>query len=386
MQNKPIRSYMEPLEILENEVVIGEIRQPNPNCVAGDIYFGGRKSTINYNTEDIPLKSGREPFFCLGLLPAMRSGKSLLINGEINEQLLRGSEKIQEIFYSWNPGWQKIKIQNAVPVSTKKLGNGGSACFFSGGIDSWYTFLRHKDEVTHIIFIDGLDVRPDDHVLHAGLLGDLKRAAKHYGKQLIEVHTDLRGFFHQTIPWKWVFGAALVSVGHLLTDHFSKIYIPASYSMETIIPNGISPLVDYLWSTDKTLFFHDGCEANRMQRTELVVTSDIALQTLHVCRKNHMQEGNCGRCEKCQRTMLELLVNGGLDRCTTFPSQLNPRRLARISIDPDILVFWYSILERLKDNPNFLALYLAVKKAISRSTKTRERIFQGKRAGVLLEE
>ena len=34
----------------------------------------------------------------------------------------------------------------------------GVACFFSGGLDSFHTHLKHREEVTHIIFVYGFDI------------------------------------------------------------------------------------------------------------------------------------------------------------------------------------------------------------------------------------
>ena len=29
--------------------------------------------------------------------------------------------------------------------------------FFSGGVDSTYTFLKHQDEISHVVYIHGFD-------------------------------------------------------------------------------------------------------------------------------------------------------------------------------------------------------------------------------------
>src|SRR5262249_59102310 len=54
--------------------------------------------------------------------------------------------------------------------------------------------------------------------------------------------------------------------------------------------------------------------------------------SLRVCWENPDGAYNCGRCEKCLRTMINLLIAGALDRCPTFPLPLDPVRVADLDI------------------------------------------------------
>ena len=63
---------------------------------------------------------------------------------------------------------------------------------------------------------------------------------------------------------------------------------------------------------------HVGLHLSRLQRARLVTQWDTALQNIQVCPRN-WPGNNCGECEKCVRTMLELLVLGALDRSRAFP-------------------------------------------------------------------
>ena len=62
--------------------------------------------------------------------------------------------------------------------------------------------------------------------------------------------------------------------------------------------------------------------------------SEVALQSLRVCWENRAGQYNCGRCEKCLRTMSNLRIAGALERCTTFSSRLDMSAISRVQI-PD---------------------------------------------------
>jgi hypothetical protein len=41
------------------------------------------------------------------------------------------------------------------------------ACFFKRGVDSFFSFLKHRDETTHLIFEYEFDIFPLDEALRA---------------------------------------------------------------------------------------------------------------------------------------------------------------------------------------------------------------------------
>jgi hypothetical protein len=183
-----------------------------------------------------------------------------------------------------------------------------------------------------------------------------------------EVKTNLRSFTERRIPYQQIFGPALAGVGHVLSKHFRKIYIAASEPYSHLIPDGSHPLMDPLWNTEALEFVHDGCEADRMAKVALLATSEVALQALRVCWKNTDGAYNCGRCEKCQRTMIQLHAAGALERCATFTVPLDLRRVARMPI-PGLSsrIFAEDNLRYLESRPEFRRLSKALRKALKRS-------------------
>ena len=98
-----------------------------------------------------------DPFVAAALLPAMRLGQKIEIDPDlaVSPQLLDGLQFLQEIHHTWNPIFKIVPIE-ARTAPSRALHNGVMS-FFSGGVDSTYTFLKRQSELTHLVFIQGFD-------------------------------------------------------------------------------------------------------------------------------------------------------------------------------------------------------------------------------------
>ena len=110
-----------------------------------------------------PVSRAGDPFLASALLPAMRQGKEIEVDPAlpVSAKFLGNASRLQEIFHSWNPKQLK-PIPISATTSPAKPINAGTATFFSGGVDSTYTFLKHLKEISHAIFIQGFDFYHDN--------------------------------------------------------------------------------------------------------------------------------------------------------------------------------------------------------------------------------
>ena len=286
---------------------------------------------IYYRSGDIQLTPRCEAFAAPALISCMRQGWNLELDDPVSPRFASGLESIQRIFRNWNPALHYIEIDHtlAAPSQTEASGVG---CFFTAGLDSFYTFLKHRDEITDLIFVHGFDIPLEEHALRDMVSKRLREIADAFGKRLIEVETNLRQSFLSPFT-KWgreAHGAALASVAHQLSSRLRKTYIASSCAYQDLFPWGTHPALDPHWSTESLEFVHDGCEANRLIKAELVSSSAVALQHLRVCFENPGGHYNCGRCEKCIRTMIELSTVGALERCSAFAEPLANERVGKI--------------------------------------------------------
>jgi len=67
-----------------------------------------------------------------------------------------------------------------------------------------------------------------------------------------------------------------------------------------------------------------------LKKVAFIADSDTALRFLRVCPEVGDGEYNCGRCEKCVRTMINLELEGKLGQCPTFDQPLEARSIRRL--------------------------------------------------------
>lgn len=308
------------------------------NTVSSVLHAGERPHNVYYHSTDAELRSHPEAFIAAGLLPAMARGGAMHVGAPVSQQFLEGLETVQDIYTSWWPELKRVRIDGASATQRSPSPESQVASFFSGGVDSFYTLLKHREEIDTLIFVHGFDVALEDADLRNRVSQRLREAADAFGKRLIEVETNLRTLTDSHRPasgWERAHGAALASVALLLAPEFRRVYVPATHTYRDLFPWGSHPLLDTCWSTEALALFHDGCEATRVQKCEWITDSDAALQSLRVCWRNPGGSYNCGECEKCQRTMINLLAAGGHRRCPTFDRSLSWDRVASMSPKDD---------------------------------------------------
>jgi 7-cyano-7-deazaguanine synthase in queuosine biosynthesis len=300
---------------------------------SASVTIDGKSYQLKYKVSEGPLAKGSEPFLAAALLPAMKVAQPMQISGTVSPKLLTATQTIQEIFHKWFPSeFQKIQVQTEPDLQDAVSHGTEVGAFFSGGVDSFYTFLKHQDEITKIILIHGFNRYYSD-ALRLKVTKHIRWVARELGKPLIEVETNVRQLSDQYADYTDHYvGSMLASVGLLLSPQFRKIYIPATNSYEYLEPEGTHPILDPLWSTEYLTFEHDGCEAYRVEKIARIAQSDIALRSLRVCFENRDDAFNCGRCEKCIRTMVGLKAAGALERCTTFNEKLDIKAVSSLKI------------------------------------------------------
>jgi hypothetical protein len=272
------------------------------------------------------------------LLPCMKLGLDMRVPGVSSARLVQSTTAIQRIFHAWDKRFTPISI-HAEEVSDKPShagGDRGEGSFFSGGIDSLYTLARHRDEIDHLVLIYGFDIDLEDSALRRQVSQRLAAFAARTGKNLIEIETNLGTFLRQQVGWSLGHGPALASVGLLLTSCLNRLRIPATHTLADDLPWGSHPNLDPLWSTESLEFVHDSADVTRVQKTERVAAWPEAMQCLRVCWKNTGGAYNCGRCEKCLRTMVTLEMLGALQGCADlFAEPLSLQRVSALRLHDD---------------------------------------------------
>jgi hypothetical protein len=276
----------------------------------------------------------------VALLPlAARLGEELRIPLPVDRLLVRNLTELLRIWRGWYPSLHDVPLDVTIceyAVARRPGPPARTAAFFSGGVDSFYTVLRHaaggvgRLNVDELIAVEGFDFPLGHRGAFEGHLARLREAGSDLRKSVVWVTTNLRETRLREAPWADLWhGCALASVGLALERRYRHLLIAASSVYEEAEPLGSHPLTDPLLSTSTTQIVHDGADATRTEKTAHVAQHDVALRALRVCYREYAS-GNCGRCRKCSLTMATLDALGVLDRCPTFPQGLDLERIGRI--------------------------------------------------------
>ena len=202
------------------------------------------------------------PFAAALLLPSMKRGEDLIIEGSVSRQFYNGMHVIMQEVLRWDIGLKPIKIEAGALVHDSPK-PARSAAFFSGGVDSFYTYLKHKSDpvranrIISFILVSGFDIDRRNVQLWNRTLESIRSVAEADEVELIVVRSNIQAFVEPILMWDYAHGGCLAAVGLFLRGGFHQVYIPSTHSVAEQIPWGSNLALDGHWSTEGTTFVHD---------------------------------------------------------------------------------------------------------------------------------
>lgn len=325
-----------------------------------DMWFRGPREVL--------VPRGADAFVITCLPTAMKLGLAMRVEAPTSPRLLAVLDDVQDILCKWHPDFRRVRVESQPGQDVAGPPGDGTAAFFSGGVDSFYTALKHRDALVALLLVHGFDMPLENADLRARVSAAMGRAAEALGKPLVEVETNSRPFTDRHVRWDLhQFGPALAGVAACCSGLARRVLIASAESFAHLDPNGSHVLLDPLWSTEYMTILHDGAEASRVEKVEAISGFPPALNLLRVCWENPDNAYNCGRCEKCVRTMANLAAAGALERCTAFDVPLDPGRVARVRIPSDLVAYHFEeTLLQLRARAAHPALLRAVERALIR--------------------
>lgn len=313
------------------------------------------------------------PLAVLGVMgSATETSPRALIEGSVSGTLQAGAERAGKMLADWLGAAAPI-IEG--PTEPRVTGGARTASFFSGGVDSFYSLWKNQDRIDDLITIYGFDFKVTDQPRREHVGATSRAVAEALGKELLEVETDVKtAYLNRHLKWGYAHGGALASVAMLFEQRLATAIIPASFTWNTLFPWGSHPELDPLWSTEALRLDHDGCEATRVEKVAAIAEFPLAMKHLRVCYDNRPGTYNCGECEKCLRTQINLAAVGALDRCDTLPTAIDYQRVSRIvASSSTVQTFLRDNLEAVEKRDGSPQLADALRTAL---TNTRGRTMQ----------
>lgn len=280
-----------------------------------------------------------DPFVLAAMLPALMAGENIECD-TISDDLYYHSPTILYLLSKvFNKHCIKIIPKQVVHVDFAPTAVGTG---FSGGIDSFATFLNHTSDscpdafkITHLTLFNVGAYGNDYELTLEKFKKDVQRAkpfAKQVDMPLVTVNSNIGGLFtHKEVKSYSLRSTICLSIGILsLSKLFRTYYISSSGTIDDMKLNRYdqyfyeNSLTQRL-STHNTNILVSETDINRVEKTKIVAKSDLSKDFLYVCAADIYNEKykfgfskdtapNCSQCIKCVRTMTTLDALGYRDR------------------------------------------------------------------------
>ena len=268
------------------------------------------------------------------LLPALHLGeKRLFIEGEVCPFLREGIGVAMNILSHWTEGrYQPIPVEADTRQTDVLPRPPRAGMVMSGGMDS-LAALRlnrlnyppaHPAYVKDSFFLHGFDIggvveRGMKYHVFDRAVEAISKITRDAGTRLIPVYTNIRHLCDERELWlDSFFGAVLAAMAHSFSARINLMFIGSSYDIPNLHPCGSHPLLDPEYSSYGMRIRHRDYELSRLEKIKVVSGWDAAFQNFRVCLANVPDRLNCGKCEKCVRTMTELTALGLLHKTRAF--------------------------------------------------------------------
>jgi hypothetical protein len=309
--------------------------------IRASVTVGDRRHDLLFNATGATLEWDANAAVAFSLMPSMRAGVQVTWPG-VSPLLASNLPAIQGIYRSFVPSLRELPIALPDRVRPRRTSQ-DVGLFFSGGLDSLHVLATRMEDITDLILVHGFDVDWTDETAFAAVREHATQVAARYGKRLTVVRTNLREMSDQYTTWEMYHGGALA--GMALMAGFRTAFIGSSYGWAQLHAWGSHPVLDPLWSTEQTTFEHIGADTGRIDKVrEIAARHPELLERLRVCWKES-REYNCGRCEKCLRTIANLALAGATGHCRSLPAVLPPLAIRRLPLSAGAAYFWQEIYD-----------------------------------------
>ena len=278
-------------------------------------------------------------FVIASILPALYFGESRLhIDEEVCPKLKEGLVTALSLLHHWwyppNHKLVSIEAKKLKKVSLAEQPKRAAFCF-SGGIDSMSTLFINRTEYPKShpgylkdgLIVFGLEVREMEKF--QDVLGLIATIAEGSDLTFVPVYTNIIQLGPKDLNEYWgkfwlneYMSASFSSIAHSFSKRWGNFSINSSHDIPNLIPHGSNPLLTACYSSWDLQIKEEGISYSRFKKTQLISNWNIALQNLRVCNETKLYRSgamNCGKCEKCVRTMLALVASSALEKTTAFP-------------------------------------------------------------------
>ena len=310
--------------------------------LCADITLEDKVNTLYFEVDNIykdALCTERSDAFVSALLTtAMENSYDIICETPLSEQLYyQLTEYYMPIVSKHQPYVTEVKI-TAKLTSDKINSKNGVAVGASGGVDSFYSIIRHKDidiegrKITHLLFNNVCTLDNNDERIREWYnkkRKEIQIIADDFGLPLISMYTNMYSFYN--FPYKtfsYFFAFTYAACVFALQNLISIYYQSAGFTLDDFDINTRNDAAYFdvfnlkCLSTESIVFYSAGTDKSRMEKVKFIADNRTVQKFLNVCPvevsgNSNIKDNkiNCGECPKCLRTLSELYA---LDKVDDF--------------------------------------------------------------------
>ena len=303
------------------------------------------------------LTEGHDAFLLGTVFLAMRSGSDLTIHGEISPSLLRNLEEFQAAWVSWRPHvYSHIQVYAELEAEQPTLATDSAIGAFSGGVDSCFTLWRHRmgrcgrlqQNLRAGLLIHGLDIPLEQKEIFDRAADNATHMLTSLDVRSLSMATNFKSIAG---TWEDAFMAGIASCMIWYQKSFSAGLVGSSQPYHALaLPWGSNPITDRMLSSDSFQLIHDGAAYSRTEKVREIAAWPEVQNYLRVCWEGQELDRNCGRCEKCIRTVLNFRALG-LARPACLPFEVTDAQILSLKgMHPALLGEFMHILMTAKNS------------------------------------
>lgn len=325
----------------------------------------------NENIDIVPPSIAVIPFVC-NVLPIVWLADMELVVDELDKTFYECLPEVRHGYMLLSPMLNFLGGRLTVKkiVDNKYTPSKQEAVLFSGGVDAFATLFNHIDSKPMLVTLYGADIPLDDEEGWNVVSKHVSHTAETFGlPEPRFVKTNFREFIAGKV-WRLVrksgdnwwhgyqHGLGIIShVAPIAWLHkFSRVYIASSFTYDHTFICASDPVIDSHIRFAGTEVRHDGYYMNRIDKVKKIVDAcesfgkDIQLRVCWISRGGH----NCCKCEKCIRTIFNILVvNGNPEQYGFHVTPEIQKEYKKIVTDEildkkNIKFSWYEIQDYIK--------------------------------------
>jgi len=284
---------------------------------------------------EVFLSSGNETFYfdCSGaanpdiefadfaawiFLPvAMVRNKTLMIHGLGTLETKKNAERLSDIWACWLPKkYSLVNVEFSEYRTLESTDHKKQLLLFSGGVDSTYAILNKQFEAKpDLLTIQGMDYKISDQDRFAKAIEKTNILAETHADKRITVRSNAYDIYNKiNIAPRLSFVFVLSSVSFLFIKNYKDVTMAADFALYQQfeeLPYGSSIATDQLYDSGDFNLETFGNYVTRAEKLPSILSNELAVKSLSLCKDKKIRPHNCGVCSKCTRTKYMMLATSG---------------------------------------------------------------------------